>query len=85
MNCLHKNQQIILTSKIFFTSFVVRCQYFHDKKNCRNIKKKKLVNLASVMLDKYLFLDNPVFRNSETERPISNFQLKKSNINNVWS
>ena len=44
---------------------------------------KKLVNLASVMVDKYLFFDNPVFRNSETERPISDFQLKKPNFNNV--
>ena len=32
MNRLHKNQQIILTSKIFFTSLVFRFQYFHDKK-----------------------------------------------------
>ena len=46
---------------------------------------KKLVNLASVMVDKYLFFDNPVFRNSETGRPISDFQLKKSNINNMCS
>ena len=46
---------------------------------------KKLVNLASVMVDKYLFFDHPVFRNSETERPISDFQLKKFNINNVRS
>ena len=44
---------------------------------------KKLVNLASVMVDKYLFFDNLVFQNSETKRPISDFQLKKSNINNV--
>ena len=29
------------------------------------IKKKKLVNLASVMVDKYVFLDNPVLQNSE--------------------
>ena len=29
-------------------------------------KKKKLVNLASVMVDKYLVFDNPVFWNSET-------------------
>ena len=84
MNCLHKNQQIILTSKIFFTSLVVRFQYFNDKKTAE-IKMKKLVNLASIMVDKYLFFDNPVFRNSETERPISDFQLKKSNINNVRS
>ena len=46
---------------------------------------KKLVNLASIMVDKYLFFDNPVFRNFETERPISDFQLKKSNINNMCS
>ena len=46
---------------------------------------KKLVNLASVMVDKYLFFDNPLFQNSETERPISDFQLKKSNINNMCS
>ena len=46
---------------------------------------KKFVNLASVMVDKYLLLDNAVFRNSETERAISDFQLKKSNINNVCS
>ena len=39
---------------------------------------KKLVNMASVMVDKSLFFDNPVFRNSETECPISDFQLKKS-------
>ena len=84
MNCLHKNQQIILTSKIFFTSLVFRFQYFNDKKTVE-IKIKKLVNLASIMVDKYLFFDNPVFRNSETERPISDFQLKKSNINNVCS
>ena len=32
MSCLHRNQQIILTSKIFFTSLAVCCQYFHDKK-----------------------------------------------------
>ena len=32
MNCLHKNQQIVLTSKIFFISLVVRFRYFHDKK-----------------------------------------------------
>ena len=44
---------------------------------------KKLVNMAPIMVDKSLFFDNPVFRNSKTERPISNFQLKKSNINNV--
>ena len=29
-------------------------------------KKKKLVNLASVMVDKYLVFDNPLFWNSET-------------------
>ena len=46
---------------------------------------KTLVNLASVMVDKYLFFDNPVFRNFGTERPISDFQLKKSIINNVCS
>ena len=46
---------------------------------------KTLVNLASVMVNKYLFFDNPVFRNSGTERPISDFQLKKSIINNVCS
>ena len=46
---------------------------------------KKLVNLASVMVDKYLLFDNPIFRNSETKRPISDFQLKKCNINNVCS
>ena len=39
---------------------------------------KKLVNMPSVMVDKSLFFDNPVFRNSETECPISDFQLKKS-------
>ena len=44
---------------------------------------KKLVNLAFIMIDKYLLFDNPVFRNSETEYLISDFQLKKSNINNV--
>ena len=49
------------------------------------IKKKKLVNLASAMVDKYLFFDNPVFQNSETEHPISDFQLKKYNIRNVYS
>ena len=84
MNCLQKNQQIKLTSKIFFTSLVFRFQYFNDKKTVE-IKIKKLVNLASIMVDKYLFFDNPVFRNSETERPISDFQLKKSNINNMCS
>ena len=46
---------------------------------------KKLVNLACVMVDKYLIFDNPEFRNSETECPISDFQLKKSNISNVCS
>ena len=46
---------------------------------------KKLVNLASVMVDKYQLFNNPVFRNSETERPISDFQLKKFNISNVCS
>ena len=46
---------------------------------------KKLVNLVSVIEDKFLFFDNPVFQNSETERLISDFQLKKSNINNVHS
>ena len=46
---------------------------------------KKLVNLASVMVDKYLVFDNPLFRNSETERPIPDYQLKKSNINNMCS
>ena len=46
---------------------------------------KKLVNLASIMVDKYLFFDNPVFRNSETERAISDFQLKNSIINNMCS
>ena len=30
------------------------------------IKKKKLENLGSVMVYKYMFFDNPVFRNSET-------------------
>ena len=48
-------------------------------------KKKKLVNLASVMVDKYLVFDNPLSRNSETERPIPDYQLKKSNINNMCS
>ena len=38
---------------------------------------KKLVNMASVMVES-LFFDNPVFRNSETECPISDLQLKKS-------
>ena len=84
MNCLQKNQQIILTSKIFFTSLVFRFQYFNDKKTVE-IKIKKLVNLASIMVDKYLSFGNPVFRNSETGRPISDFQLKRSNINNVCS
>ena len=84
MNCLQKNQQIILTSKIFFTSLVFRFQYFNDKKTVE-IKIKKLVNLASIKVDKYLFFDKPVFRNSETGRPISAFQLKKSNINNMCS
>ena len=84
MNCLQKNQQIILTSKIFFTSLVFRFQYFNDKKTVE-IKIKKLVNLASIKVDKYLFFDNPVFQNSETGRPISDFQLKKSNINNMCS
>ena len=46
---------------------------------------KKLVNLASVVVDKYLIFDNPVFRNPENERLISDFQFKKSNINNVCS
>ena len=41
------------------------------------------MNLASVMVDKYLFFDNPVFQKSETKRPISDFQLKKPNNNNV--
>ena len=87
MNCLQKNQQIIFTSKIFFISLDVRCQYFHDKKNNRNKKKnnKKLVNLASLVVDKYLFFDNPVLRNSETECPISDFQLKIYYFNNVSS
>ena len=85
MNCLHKNQQIIFTSKIFFTSLDVCCQYFNDKKNNRNKKNKKLVNLASLMVDKYLFFDNPVLRNSETECPISDFQLKIYYFNNVCS
>ena len=84
MNCLQKKQQIILTSKIFFTSLVFRFQYFNDKKTVE-IKIKKLVNLASIMVDKYLFFDDPVFGNSETGRPISDFQLKKSNINNMCS
>ena len=35
MNYLHKNQKIIFTSKIYFTSFIVHCQYFHDRKNHR--------------------------------------------------
>ena len=85
MNCLHKNQQIIFTSKIFLTSLDVRCQNFHDKKNNRNKKIKKLVNLASLMVDKYLFFDNPLRRNSETKCPISDFQLKISYFNNVCS
>ena len=38
---------------------------------------KKLVHLASIMVDKYLLFDNPVFQNSASERPISDFQLKK--------
>ena len=42
------------------------------------------MNLASVMVDKYLFFDNPVFQKSETKRPISDFQLKKPNNNNVY-
>ena len=85
MNCLHKNQQIIFTFKIFFTSLNVRCQYFHDKKNNTNKKNKKLVNLASLMVEKYLFFDNLLLRNSETECPISGFQLKISYFNNVCS
>ena len=28
------------------------------------------------MVDKYLFFDNPVFRNSEIERPISDIKLQ---------
>ena len=40
MNCLHKNQQTLFTSKIYFTSFVVRYQYFHDRKNNRNKKEE---------------------------------------------
>ena len=40
MNCLHKTQQIIFTSKICFTSFVVHCQYFHGRKNNRNKKEE---------------------------------------------
>ena len=64
MNCLHKNQQIIFASKIYFTSLVVRCQYFHERKNNRN-KNKKIVNLASIMVDKYLIFDNLIFRNSQ--------------------
>ena len=43
------------------------------------------MNLASVMVDKYLFFDNPIFQKSETKRPISDFQLKKTNTNNVCS
>ena len=86
MNCLHKNQQIIFTSKIFLTSLDVRCQYFHDKKNNRNKKrKKKLVNLASLVVDKYLFFDNPVLQNSETKCPISDFHLKIYYFNNMSS
>ena len=85
MNCLHKNQQIIFTSKIFFTSLDVRCQYFHDKKNNRNKKNKKLVNLDSLMVDKYLFFDNSVLRNSETECLISDFQLNIYYFYNVYS
>ena len=46
MNCLHKNQQIIFTSKIFFTSLDVRCQYFNDKKNNRNEKKQETCELG---------------------------------------
>ena len=46
---------------------------------------KKLAHLASTMVDKYLLFDNPLFQNSGTERPISDFPLKKSNSNNACS
>ena len=45
----------------------------------------KLVKLPSIMVNKYLLFDNPVFQNSETERLTSDFQLTKSNSNNVCS
>ena len=45
MNCFHKNQQIILTSKIFFTSSVFRFQHFHDKKNVE-IKNEETCELG---------------------------------------
>ena len=46
MNCLHKNQQIILISKLFFTSLVVRCQYFHDKKKITETKNEETCELG---------------------------------------
>ena len=55
----------MFTSKIRFTSFVVRCQHFHERTNNRN-KKQKLVNWAFAMVDKYLFFGNRIFQNSET-------------------
>ena len=77
MNRLHKNQQIILTSKIFLTGLVFRFKYFQDKKIVE-IKNEETCELG-------IYNDNPVFRNFETERPISDFQLKKANINNMCS
>ena len=38
MNCLRTSQQILYTSKTFYNSLYVLCQYFHDKKNNRNKK-----------------------------------------------
>ena len=63
--------------------FVVKI--FMTKKIIEIKKIKKLVNLASLMVDKYLFFDNPLRRNSETKCPISEFQLKISYLNNVCS
>ena len=44
------------------------------------LKKKKLVNLASAMVDKYLLFDNPVFR-----IPKPNIRFLTLNLKNLTS
>ena len=48
-------------------------------------KKKYFVNLAPVMVHKYQLFDNQIHQNSKTLRLISDFQLTRSNIDNVYS
>ena len=39
------------------------------KEKMKHTEKKKIVNFAFVMVDKYPFFNNPIFQNLENYRP----------------